>query len=153
MQINDIAPDFRATDQHDNIISLAEELGKGKKIILYFYPKDATPGCTAEACSLRDGYSELIAHGFQVIGVSPDSTASHRKFIDKQSLPFTLISDADHAVAEAYGVWGLKKFMGREYMGMIRTTFVIGTDGRIEKIFEKVNTKDHYNQILKEYNK
>lgn len=153
MQINDTAPNFTAKDQHDNTVSLADELAKGKKIILYFYPKDSTPGCTAEACSLRDGYSELIAKGFQVIGVSPDSTASHRKFIEKQSLPFTLISDADHSIAEAYGVWGMKKFMGREYMGMIRTTFVINTDGKIEKIFEKVNTKDHYNQILKEYNK
>lgn len=151
MNINDIAPKFEAPSQDDTQITLDGLLAQGKKVILYFYPKDSTPGCTAEACSLRDGYTELIKQGYVVVGVSPDSTASHRKFIDKQSLPFTLIADSDHSIAEAYGAWGLKKFMGREYMGILRKTFVINAEGRIEKIFDKVDTKDHYNQILNSY--
>lgn len=151
MNINDIAPKFEALSQDDTQITLDGLLAQGKKVILYFYPKDSTPGCTAEACSLRDGYTELIKQGYVVVGVSPDSTASHRKFIDKQSLPFTLIADPDHSIAEAYGAWGLKKFMGREYMGILRKTFVINAGGRIEKIFDKVDTKDHYNQILNSY--
>lgn len=151
MNINDIAPKFEALSQDDTQITLDGLLAQGKKVILYFYPKDSTPGCTAEACSLRDGYAELLKQGYVVVGVSPDSTASHRKFIDKQSLPFTLIADSDHSIAEAYGAWGLKKFMGREYMGILRKTFVINTEGRIEKIFDKVDTKDHYNQILNSY--
>lgn len=151
MNINDIAPKFEALSQDDTQITLDGLLAQGKKVILYFYPKDSTPGCTAEACSLRDGYTELIKQGYVVVGVSPDSTASHRKFIDKQSLPFTLIADPDHSIAEAYGAWGLKKFMGREYMGILRKTFVINAEGRIEKIFDKVDTKDHYNQILNSY--
>lgn len=151
MNINDIVPKFEALSQDDTQITLDGLLAQGKKVILYFYPKDSTPGCTAEACSLRDGYTELIKQGYVVVGVSPDSTASHRKFIDKQSLPFTLIADPDHSIAEAYGAWGLKKFMGREYMGILRKTFVINAEGRIEKIFDKVDTKDHYNQILNSY--
>lgn len=151
MNINDIAPKFEALSQDDTQITLDGLLAQGKKVILYFYPKDSTPGCTAEACSLRDGYTELIKQGYVVVGLSPDSTASHRKFIDKQSLPFTLIADPDHSIAEAYGAWGLKKFMGREYMGILRKTFVINAEGRIEKIFDKVDTKDHYNQILNSY--
>lgn len=151
MNINDIAPKFEALSQDDTQITLDGLLAQGKKVILYFYPKDSTPGCTAEACSLRDGYTELLKQGYVVVGVSPDSTASHRKFIDKQSLPFTLIADPDHSIAEAYGAWGLKKFMGREYMGILRKTFVINAEGRIEKIFDKVDTKDHYNQILNSY--
>lgn len=151
MNINDLAPDFKALDQNDNILKLSDLLAGGRRVILYFYPKDSTPGCTAEACSLRDGYSELIKLGFTIVGVSPDTTASHRKFIDKQSLPFTLITDSDHCIAQAYGVWGLKKFMGREYMGILRKTFIINTDGKIEKIFDKVETKNHYNQILNSY--
>lgn len=126
-------------------------LGQNKKIILYFYPKDNTPGCTAQACALRDGYAQLVREGFVVIGVSPDSAESHQKFIEKKSLPFTLLSDADHTVAKAYGTWGLKKFMGREYMGILRNTFIINPEGIIEKIFDKVDTKDHFNQILKSY--
>lgn len=151
MNINDIAPKFEALSQDDTQITFDGLLAQGKKVILYFYPKDSTPGCTAEACSLRDGYTELLKQGYVVVGVSPDSTASHRKFIDKQSLPFTLIADSDHSIAEAYGAWGLKKFMGREYMGILRKTFVINAEGRIEKIFDKVDTKDHYNQILNSY--
>lgn len=151
MNINDIAPNFKGVDQNGQPIELSQLLSQRKKVILYFYPKDMTPGCTAEACSLRDGYQELVDRNMVVIGVSPDSEASHRKFIEKKSLPFTLIADTDHSIAEMYGVWGLKKFMGREYMGIIRTTFVIDTNGEIERIFTKVDTKDHYNQILNTY--
>lgn len=151
LKAGDKAPEFTALDQNGNSVSLAAVLAEGKKVILYFYPKDNTPGCTAEACSLRDGYSELLKKGFVVLGVSGDSEASHRKFIEKHQLPFTLLVDADHKIAEAYGTWGEKKFMGRTYMGMIRTTFIIGTDGVIEKVFEKVDTKNHFEQILKAY--
>lgn len=151
MKINDVAPNFEATDQNDKQINLAEIIAQGKKVILYFYPKDLTPGCTAQACSLRDGYSELMANGFTVVGISPDNSTSHRKFIEKKSLPFTLIADTDHSIADLYGTWGAKKFMGREYMGIIRTTFIINIDGRIENIINKVDTKDHFNQILNLY--
>lgn len=148
LQVNDKAPLWEGVDQNDDRVSLGKLLEKGKKVVLYFYPKDSTPGCTAEACSLRDGHSDLIKQGYTVVGVSPDSTASHRKFIEKQSLPFTLIADTDHSIAEAYGVWGLKKFMGREYMGILRATFIINTEGIIEKVFENVDTKNHYQQII-----
>jgi len=149
LKIADKAPAFEALDQDGNKVSSGDY--KGKKIILYFYPKDNTTGCTAEACSLRDGYPQLIGQGFVVLGVSTDSSTSHRKFMDKHSLPFTLLVDSDHKIAEAYGTWGEKKMMGRTYMGMIRTTFVIDGDGKIEKIFTKVDTKDHFNQILDSY--
>lgn len=145
----DIAPAFTAKDQDGNEITLSGL--KGKRIILYFYPKDNTSGCTAEACSLRDGKSELEKMGFKIIGVSPDSEKSHQKFIEKQNLNFTLLSDPDHAVALAYGVWGPKKFMGREYEGILRTTFIIDADGKIEKIFDKVDTKRHFEQIADSY--
>ena len=145
----DIAPEFTATDQNGNDITLANL--HGKRIILYFYPKDNTSGCTAEACSLRDGKSELEKMGFTIIGVSPDSEKSHQKFIDKHSLNFTLISDPDHTVASLYGAWGPKKFMGREYEGIIRTTFIIDENGTIEKIFDKVDTKQHFEQIADSY--
>lgn len=149
LAVGDLAPDFELKDQDENIVSLASLAGK--RIILYFYPKDNTPGCTAEACSLRDGKAELEAMGFTIIGVSGDKEATHRKFIDKHSLNFTLLSDTEHIMAESYGVWGLKKFMGREYMGMIRTTFIIDQSGKIEKIFPKVNTKAHFEQIVDSY--
>lgn len=145
----DVAPVFTAKDQAGNDITL--ESLRGKKIILYFYPKDNTPGCTAEACSLRDGKCELEKMGFVIIGVSPDGEKSHQKFIEKHNINFTLISDPDHTVALAYGVWGPKKFMGREYEGIIRTTFIIGEDGTIEKIFDKVDTKRHFEQIADSY--
>ncbi len=145
----DIAPEFTAKDQNGNDITLANL--HGKRIILYFYPKDNTSGCTAEACSLRDGKSELEKMGFTIIGVSPDSEKSHQKFIDKHSLNFTLISDPDHTVASLYGAWGPKKFMGREYEGIIRTTFIIDENGTIEKIFDKVDTKQHFEQIADSY--
>ena len=140
----DKAPAISGIDQSGKAISLDQY--KGKKVILYFYPKDATPGCTAQACNLRDHYERLIAEGFDVIGVSPDSDKSHQKFIEKQSLPFRLLADTDTSVARAYGVWGPKKFMGKEYDGIHRTTFIIN-NGKIEKVITKVDTKDHVSQI------
>lgn len=149
LKIGDKAPQFTGADQDGKSISLSDF--RGRKVILYFYPKDNTPGCTAEACSLRDGRAELQRMGFEVIGVSPDSVKSHQGFIAKHGLNFPLIADADKSIATAYGVWGEKKFMGRTYMGILRTTFVIGSDGTIEKIFDKVNTKDHFTQIVGAY--
>lgn len=149
LKIGDKAPLFTGTDQDGKSISLSDF--RGRKVILYFYPKDNTPGCTAEACSLRDGRAELQRMGFEVIGVSPDSVKSHQGFIAKHGLNFPLIADADKSIAAAYGVWGEKKFMGRTYMGILCTTFVIGPDGTIEKIFDKVNTKDHFTQIVEAY--
>ena len=151
LKVGDPAPRFEGTDQQDQKISLEDF--SGKKLILYFYPKDNTPGCTAEACSLRDGRDELRTMGFEVVGVSPDSTKAHRGFIEKHALNFPLIADTDKIIAQAYGVWGEKKFMGRTYMGILRTTFVIDEQGVIEKIFDKVQTKDHFNQIVAAYQK
>jgi peroxiredoxin Q/BCP len=148
LKIADKAPDFHAVDQHGQTISLAGM--KGSKIILYFYPKDDTPGCTAEACNLRDNYDELLKKGFKVIGVSADNAAAHQKFTEKYTLPFPLIPDTSKTIIKDYGVWGLKKFMGREYEGIHRVTFVISEEGMILKIFDKVNTKDHTEQILAE---
>jgi peroxiredoxin Q/BCP len=142
----DKAPAINAKDQLGNIISLNDYAGK--KVVLYFYPKDDTPGCTAEACNLRDNYNSLLNAGFDVIGVSSDNEKSHQKFITKYSLPFRLISDTDQKVSNDYGVWGLKKFMGKEYMGINRTTFLIDENGNIEKVIEKVDTKNHISQIL-----
>ncbi len=146
LKVGDIAPAIQANDQHGNSVSLNDY--KGKKVILYFYPKDDTPGCTAEACNLRDNYDSLLSQGFDVIGVSPDDGKKHLKFIEKYNLPFRLIADTDKKVAEAYGVWGLKKFMGKEYMGVNRTTFVIEADGTLGKVIDKVDTKNHASQIL-----
>jgi peroxiredoxin Q/BCP len=142
----DMAPAFTGTDQNGNSISLSEL--KGKKVILYFYPKDNTPGCTAEACNLRDNYSELRNMGFEVIGVSADSEKSHQNFISKYDLPFNLISDTGKKVLQTYGAWGKKKMYGKEYEGIIRKTFVINESGKIVRVFEKVDTKDHTNQII-----
>jgi len=121
---------------------------KGKKLVLYFYPKDDTPGCTAEACSLRDGYGQFQAKGYEILGVSPDSVKKHVKFQEKFNLPFSLLADEDHVVSEAYGVWGEKKFMGRPYMGINRTTFVIDENGKIERIIAKVDNENHASQVL-----
>lgn len=140
------APDFEANDQNGNKIKLSDY--RGKKVVLYFYPKDDTPGCTAQACNLRDNYSELQSNGYEVIGVSADNEAKHQKFIGKYELPFTLIADTDRKVIEAYGVWGKKKFMGREYDGIHRETFVINEEGVIDNVIEKVKTKDATAQIL-----
>ena len=149
LSVGDKAPFFRAENQNGESVSLGDFAGK--KLILYFYPKDNTSGCTAEACSLRDGYSELINMGFVVVGVSPDSVKSHVGFINKHELPFMLISDADHSIADSYGAWGLKKFMGREYYGILRKTFIINAEGIIEKVFDKVDTKRHFEQISDSY--
>jgi len=142
----DKAPAFSGRDQNGEKVSLADF--KGKKVILYFYPKDDTPGCTAQACNLRDNYADLKRKGFVVLGVSVDSEKSHKKFEEKYDLPFTLIADDDKKIVEAYGVYGEKKFMGRPYMGTNRTTFVIDETGRIEKIIEKPDTKHHASQVL-----
>lgn len=142
----DPAPDFSAPNEKGQVLSLADY--KGKKLVLYFYPKDDTPGCTAEACSLRDGYGQFQSKGYEILGVSPDSVKKHGKFQDKFSLPFSLLADEDHAISEAYGVWGEKKFMGRAYMGIHRTTFVIDAEGKIERIVGKVDTLNHTAQLL-----
>jgi len=143
------APSFKGVNQKGEMIQLGDYAGK--KVILYFYPKDDTPGCTAEACSLRDYYSELKEKGFEVIGVSADNAAKHEKFASKYDLPFQLIADTEKEIIQAYGAWGLKKFMGREYEGIIRKTFVIDEEGSIERVFEKVKTKVHAEQILESY--
>lgn len=143
----DKAPDFESIDQDGNPIKLADY--KGKKVVLYFYPKDNTPGCTAESCNLRDNYEALQKQGYQVLGVSGDSAKSHKKFIEKYELPFPLIADEDKSVHEAYGTWGEKSMYGKTYMGTLRTTFLINEKGVIEEVIEKVNTKNHIDQILK----
>ena len=144
----DKAPDFRGVDENGNKLSLADY--SGKKLILYFYPKDLTPGCTVESCNLRDNYNDLLKTGFDVVGVSADDEKKHLKFIDKYDLPFHLLADVDRKVINDYGVWGPKKFMGKEYDGIHRTTFVINESGMIEKVIKKVKTKDHTEQILAE---
>ncbi len=146
LKIGDKAPDFVGVDQNGNSISLTDF--KTNKLILYFYPKDNTPGCTNEACDLRDNYNMWLEKGYKVVGVSPDSIASHQKFISKHDLPFPLIADVDKEIIKSYGAWGPKKLYGREYEGLLRTTFVIDEKGKIEQIFTKVKTKDHTNQIL-----
>lgn len=145
----DQAPPIEGKDQNGNQVSLGDF--KGKKLVLYFYPKDNTPGCTTEACNLRDNYEALQEKGFEILGVSTDNEKSHQKFIKKNDLPFSLIADTDKQVVNAYGVWGKKKFMGKEYNGTHRTTFVIDENGKIEKVFSKVKSKDHANQILAAY--
>jgi len=144
----DKAPVFKGLNQDDKEISLSDF--SGKKVILYFYPKDNTPGCTAESCNLSESYDDLTAKGFEVIGVSPDSIQSHQKFITKHNLRFNLIADTEKEILQQYDAWGLKKLYGKEYMGVLRKTFVIDENGLIIKIFEKVKTKDHTNQILTE---
>jgi len=144
----DLAPAIKAVDQNGEPITLNEY--RGKKIVLYFYPKDNTPGCTAESCDLRDNYSQFIEKGFEVIGVSADSELSHQKFIKKYSLPFRLISDVDKKVLQDYGAWGQKKLYGKSYLGILRKTFIIDENGYVEKIIEKVKTKEHSTQIFSE---
>jgi len=148
LKVGDKAPAFTSKDQDGEDISLAQF--KGKKVVLYFYPKDDTPTCTKEACSLRDGYPKLKKKGYVVLGVSPDTEKSHKKFISKYELPFTLISDPEHKLADDYGVWAMKKFMGREFMGILRTTFVIDEKGQIERIIDKVDSAKATDQILTE---
>lgn len=144
------APGFTAKDQNGNAISLSDF--SGKDVILYFYPKDDTPGCTAEACSFRDNYQSLQASGFEVLGVSVDDEKSHQKFITKYSLPFPLISDTDKKIVEAYGVWVEKNMYGKKYMGVARKTFIIGKNGTIRKIIEKVDTKNSSKQVIESLN-
>jgi len=144
----DKAPDFNITDQNGKIQTISDY--SGKKIILFFYPKDLTPGCTTESCDLRDNYEDLKKEGFEVIGVSADNEKKHQKFIDKHNLPFNLLADTDRDVLNRYGVWGEKKFMGKTYNGIHRTTFIIDEKGVIEKIISKVKTKNHTQQILEE---
>jgi len=142
----DKAPDFTAKDQNGKTISLADF--KGKTVILYFYPKDDTPGCTAEACDFRDNYQSLLSKGFEVIGVSTDGEKSHKKFETKYSLPFPLIADEEKNIVEAYGVWGEKSMYGKTYMGTTRKTFIIDADGTLKKIIDKVDTKAASQQVM-----
>ena len=147
IDIGQIAPDFRAKDQNGEVITLSQF--KGKKIALYFYPRDSTPGCTAQACDLRDNYQALLEQNFVIIGISTDTEKKHQNFIAKYNLPFPLIADTEKDVHELYGTWQLKKFMGRESMGTVRTTFIIDENGLISDIISKVKTKEHAAQILK----
>jgi len=142
------APDFTVNDQDGKPLKLSDY--KGKKIVLYFYPKDMTPGCTAESCNLRDNYKLLLKQGYEVLGVSTDDEKSHRKFIAQEKLPFRLLADTDKKLHEAFGTWGEKSMYGRKFMGTLRTTFVIDEKGIIEEVIEKVDTKDHTRQIVKE---
>ncbi|WP_314790673.1 thioredoxin-dependent thiol peroxidase [Tannerella forsythia] len=148
IQTGDKVPDLLGLDQDGKEVKVSDY--KGRKIALYFYPKDNTSGCTAEACSLRDGYDELKKAGYEIIGVSKDSAQSHRGFIEKQNLPFRLISDTDTTLQKQFGVWAEKKMYGRTYMGTLRYTFLIDENGVIEKVIEKVDTKNHAQQILNE---
>ncbi len=147
LKVGDKAPAIESIDQDGNPIKLSNF--SGKKIVLYFYPKDNTPGCTAESCNLRDNYQTLLDQGYVVLGVSGDSPKSHKKFIEKYELPFPLIADEDKSVHEAFGTWGEKQMYGKTYMGTLRTTFVIDENGVIIEVIEKVKTKDHTTQILK----
>ncbi|MFN4973136.1 MAG: thioredoxin-dependent thiol peroxidase [Bacteroidota bacterium] len=146
LSIGDKAPKFSSVNEKGETVSLDQY--KGKKLVLYFYPKDNTPGCTSEACDLRDHYTTFKKKGYEILGVSPDSGKSHTSFIKKYELPFSLLADEDHSVAEAYGAWGEKSMYGKKYMGILRTTFVIDENGRIEKMIEKVDTKAHAAQLL-----
>jgi peroxiredoxin Q/BCP len=146
LRIGDKAPDFNVTDQDGKPVKLSDL--KGTKVVLYFYPRDMTPGCTAEACNLRDNYRSMVKKGYEILGVSTDSEKSHRKFIEKEKLPFRLLADTEQAIHHAYGTWVEKSMYGRKYMGTARITFVIDEKGVIEDIIDKVDTKNHVDQIL-----
>ncbi len=150
LKVGDKAPDFNVVNQDGEMISLSQF--KGNKVIMYFYPKANTPGCTAESCNLRDNYDDLLNNGYKIIGVSPDSVEKQKKFAEKFSLPFPLLADENREVIRAYGAWGIKKMYGKEYEGLLRTTYVIDEAGKIEKLFPKVKTKDHAAQILEAMN-
>ncbi|HKI87629.1 MAG TPA: thioredoxin-dependent thiol peroxidase [Draconibacterium sp.] len=147
LKVGDKAPAFEGINQEGKKVSLNDF--SGKKLILYFYPKDNTPGCTAESCNLNENYDAWLKKGFEVVGVSPDGVKSHQKFRDKFGLKFNLIADTEKEILQAYGAWGEKSMYGKKYMGVLRTTFIINEQGVIQEIFEKVETKDHTNQILK----
>jgi len=143
----DKAPEFMGVNQNGDTVSLSSYAGK--KLVLYFYPKDDTPGCTAEACNLRDNYNQLLSEGYAILGVSPDNEKKHQKFIDKYDLPFDLLADTEKETCEMFGVWVQKSMYGREYMGVARTTFIIDENGIVEEVISKVKTKEHTAQILK----
>jgi len=149
LEEGDKAPLFKGKDQTGNMVSLSDF--KGKKVLLFFYPEDDTPTCTEEVCNLRDNFSLLKKKGFTILGVSPDDVKSHLKFKEKFQLPFTLIADPDRKIIEAYGVWGPKNMFGHKYMGVLRQTYLIDEHGKIEKIFRKVRSKNHTDQILKSF--
>lgn len=151
LNVGDMAPDFTGLTQEGNSLSLSDL--KGSRIVLYFYPKDNTSGCTLEAKSLRNGKAELAERGYRIIGVSPDSERSHQNFCAKHDLNFTLLADTDHSICEAFGVWAEKSMYGRKYMGVVRTTFLLDEEGRITHIFNKVKTAEHYQQIVNELDK
>ena len=142
----DKAPEFKGVNQNGDTVSLSSYAGK--KLVLYFYPKDDTPGCTAEACNLRDNYNQLLSEGYAILGVSPDNEKKHQKFIDKYDLPFDLLADTEKETCEMFGVWVQKSMYGRDYMGVARTTFIIDENGIVEEVISKVKTKDHTAQIL-----
>ncbi len=146
LSAGDKAPGFEALNENNELVKLSDYKGKG--VVLFFYPKDDTPGCTKEACNLRDNYKMLQNMGYELLGISPDKPAKHRKFIDKYDFQFSLIADPEKKIISSYGLWGLKKFMGREYMGVHRTTFIIDAQGSIQFIIEKVKTKEHAGQIF-----
>ncbi len=145
----DAAPDFTVKDENGEEVKLSDF--RGQKVVLYFYPKDDTPGCTKEACSFRDNFSTLTNENIKILGVSTDNEKSHRKFIAKYDLPFTLLADTDHAIADAYGSYGEKQFMGKTYNGILRKTFLIDEDGKIKKVFDKVKVAEHANEVLKAF--
>jgi peroxiredoxin Q/BCP len=149
LQEGDAAPDFETRDGEGNPFKLSDL--RGRKVVLYFYPKDDTPGCTKEACSFRDSFAEFKGRGIEVLGVSTDDEKSHRKFAEKYSLPFKLLADTDHRVADLYGVYGEKQFMGRKYMGVARKTFLIDEEGRLRKVFEQVKVDEHADEVLKAF--
>jgi peroxiredoxin Q/BCP len=146
-KVGNLAPGFTLKNQGGEEVSLKSFKGK-KNIVLYFYPKASTPGCTTQACGIRDSLSEFVALDTLILGVSPDPQAKLKKFIDKYQLNFDLLSDEDHSIAEKYGVWGLKKFMGREFMGILRTSFLIDKEGRLRHVMDKVNTKSHDQDVI-----
>jgi len=146
-KVGNLAPAFTLLDQNGDKVSLKDFRGK-KNVALYFYPKAMTPGCTVQACGIRDSKKQLAKLDTVVLGVSPDPVARLGKFIEKQDLNFTLLSDEDHAITEKYGAWGLKKFMGREFIGVLRTTFIIGKDGRLKHVMDKVKTKSHHDDVM-----
>lgn len=146
LKIGDRAPDFSGVDQNGKTVRLADF--KGSKVVLYFYPKDMTPGCTVEACAFRDGFRAIKKKGAVVLGVSKDGAASHKKFIEKYELPFSLLADESGAIVKAYGAWGEKSMYGKKYMGILRITYVIGTDGRVAAVFPKVKPATHADEVL-----